>query len=148
MPPYRREIPASSAASENVRHDSLTGAAGVRPGSTFELPAATVTDAPNLSLPVKSRRISAPAALKVLWPDAYSGNGGVGNVGGWNGNHSAPSISCVPRPGPAHARTRCPSKSVRIAVIGRTETNAHLLSHAQMPASKIAFVSAKKSFTS
>src|SRR6266542_2405790 len=126
MPPYRREIPASSAASENVRHDSVTGAAGVRPGSTFELPAATVTDAPNLSLSVKSRRISAPAALKVLWPDAYSGNGGVGNVVGWNGNHSSPAISRVPRPGPPHARTRWPWKRTRMAVIGRTETNAHV----------------------
>src|SRR5262249_4542297 len=28
-------------------------------------------------------RISAPAALKLLCPDEYSGNGGVGNVVGW-----------------------------------------------------------------
>lgn len=32
--------------------------------------------------------------------------------------------------------------------MGRTDANAHLLSHAQIPASKIAFVSAKNSFTS
>jgi hypothetical protein len=32
---------------------------------------------------VKSRKISAPAALKVLCPELYSGNGGVGNDVGW-----------------------------------------------------------------
>ena len=32
-------------------------------------------------------------------------------------------------------------------VVGRTEAKAHLSSQAQMPASKIAFVSAKKSLT-
>ena len=46
----------------------------------FELPAGNVTDAPKLSLPVKSLRISAPAALKVLCPEEYSGKGGVGKV--------------------------------------------------------------------
>jgi hypothetical protein len=39
--------------------------------------------APKRSLPVNSLRISAPAALKVLCPDEYSGKGGVGKVAGW-----------------------------------------------------------------
>ncbi len=54
--------------------------AGVTPGSIFELPAGKVTESPNSSLPVNSVRISAPAALKVLCPEMYSGKGGVGNV--------------------------------------------------------------------
>jgi hypothetical protein len=41
-----------------------------------------MTEPPKRSLPVKSRRISAPAALKFECPDEYSGNGGVGNVVG------------------------------------------------------------------
>ena len=44
----------------------VMGCAGVPPGSIFELPAGKVTEAPKISLPVKSFRISAPAALKVL----------------------------------------------------------------------------------
>jgi hypothetical protein len=32
---------------------------------------------------VNSRKISAPAALKLLCPDEYSGNAGVGKVVGW-----------------------------------------------------------------
>src|ERR671934_445840 len=43
MPPQRREIPASSAAAEKVGHDNLTGADGVSPGSTLELPGSIVT---------------------------------------------------------------------------------------------------------
>ena len=66
-----------------MRHESVTSRAGTAPGSTFEEPAAIVADPPKSSLPVKRRRVSAPAALKALWPDAYSGNGGVGNVDGW-----------------------------------------------------------------
>ena len=58
-----------------------------------------VTEAPNRSLPVASLSISAPAALKLLWPEAYSGNGGVGNVVGWYGSHAAPSIGRVPGTG-------------------------------------------------
>jgi hypothetical protein len=49
----------------------------------LELPVGKVTEVPNLSLPVKSFRISAPAALNVLCPELYSGKGGVGNVAGW-----------------------------------------------------------------
>ncbi len=76
-------MPASSAASENVDQESVTSLLGTAPGSTLELPAGSVTEAPKRSLCVKSLRIYAPAALKLLCPDEYSGNGGVGNVVGW-----------------------------------------------------------------
>src|SRR5438105_7722089 len=139
MPPKRREIPACAAAAEKVGQTSVTSVAGTSPGSTRELPAANLTEPPKRSLPVNSLRISAPAALKLLCPEEYSGNGGVGNVVGWYGNHSSPAIVCVPRPGPAQARIGLDRKTYRMAVIGRTESNAHLLSQAQQPASKIAF---------
>src|SRR6266704_4669667 len=54
------------------------GVAGVTPGSTAELPGSNVTDAPKMSLSVHLLRISAPAALKVLCPEKYSGKGGSG----------------------------------------------------------------------
>ena len=83
-PPKRRDNPAWRAASENVVHESVTGLVGVIPGSIEELPAGSVTDMPNRSLPVARARISAAAVeLNVLCPDAYSENGGVGNVGFW-----------------------------------------------------------------
>src|SRR5262249_61780242 len=63
---------------------------GTAPGSTFELPRGSVTDAPKRSLCVKRLRISAPAALKLLCPDEYSGNGGGGEVGGRGGKQVAP----------------------------------------------------------
>jgi len=62
---------------------NVTGYLGVRPGSIFELPAGKVTEPPKASLPVKSFRISAPAALKVLYPELHSGKGGVGKVLDW-----------------------------------------------------------------
>src|SRR2546423_10035414 len=96
MPPWRREIPASFAASEKAGQESVRSVAGTRPASTLELPAESVTAPPKRSLPVKRLRISAPAALKLLCPDEYSGNGGVGKVVGWSGNHVAPSINFVP----------------------------------------------------
>jgi hypothetical protein len=65
-----------------VRYESATSRAGVCPGSTPELPAGKVTELANRSLRVKARRISAPAVLKLLCPDEYSGKGGVGNVRG------------------------------------------------------------------
>jgi hypothetical protein len=43
--------------------------AGVCPGSTREELTGIGTEAPKASLPVARRRISAPAALKVLWPE-------------------------------------------------------------------------------
>ena len=45
-----------------------------------ELPAGNVTESPKRSLPVNNARIVAPAALNVLCPEMYSGNGGVGKV--------------------------------------------------------------------
>jgi hypothetical protein len=45
-----------------------------------------VTEAPKRSLRVKGRKISAPAALKLLRPEEYSRNGRVVNVIGWYGN--------------------------------------------------------------
>jgi hypothetical protein len=66
MPPRRRDRAASSAASENVRHVSVTGLAGVIPGSIIELPAGSVTDRSIRSLPVNAARISTLAALNAL----------------------------------------------------------------------------------
>src|ERR671931_2729738 len=103
-------MPAWSAASLNVDQESVSSRAGTAPGSTRELPAGNVTDAPNASRPVKRRRISAPAALKLLCPDEYSGNGGVGKVEGWYGSQAPPSSVLVPSYGPAHAVTARPLK--------------------------------------
>jgi hypothetical protein len=52
MPPYRRDIPAWSAAAENVDQASVTSAAGTDPASTNEVPALMVADSLNESLPV------------------------------------------------------------------------------------------------
>lgn len=76
---------------------------GVRPGSIFEDPGAKVTESPNASLPVNSSRTVAPAALKLLCPEMYSGNGGVGNVPSWQGIQNLPSMVTVASPGPPHA---------------------------------------------
>src|SRR5216683_1938933 len=141
-------MPAWLAASEKVAQESVRSAAGTAPGSIFELPCGRVTEPPKRSLWVNRSRISAPAALKLLCPEEYSGKGGVGKVVGWYGSQYAPSISCASWYGPAQARTIWPRKSVRMAVIGRTELKARLLSQAQQPASDSALVSAKKSFTS
>jgi hypothetical protein len=83
MPPWRRESPASSSALVKVGQVSTIGIAGVARGSIRDEPAGMVTWAPNRSLPVNIRKTRAPAALKVLWPDTYSGNGGVSEVIGW-----------------------------------------------------------------
>ena len=83
MPPRRREKPASAAASLNVFQRSVTGRDGAKPGSTLLVPAASVTSWLKSSLPVNRLRISAAAALKPLWPDGYSANGGVMNTAGW-----------------------------------------------------------------
>jgi len=56
-------MPASSAASVKVGQLSTTGRTGVVPGSIFELPAGSVTESLNRSLPVHSARIRAAAAL-------------------------------------------------------------------------------------
>src|SRR4029453_15198504 len=51
-------------------------AAGGVPGSPRELPAGIDALAPKRSDPVKRASTAAAAALKVEWPDTYSGNGG------------------------------------------------------------------------
>jgi len=76
-------MPACAAASENVPQVSVRSLDGTSPGSTRELLAGKVTEPPKRLLPVKSLRISAPAALKFECPEEYSGNGGVGKVVGW-----------------------------------------------------------------
>ena len=78
MPPRRRDSPACSAADENVGHVSTTACAGTMPASIPTVPASMVTVPPKLSLPVNRRSTSAEAALKVLWPETSSPNGGVG----------------------------------------------------------------------
>jgi len=65
-----------------VAQRTVRSEAGTAPGSTRELPALKVTEAPKSSLRVNRLKISAPAALKQLCPDENSGNGGVGNVVG------------------------------------------------------------------
>ena len=66
IPPYRRDMPAWLAASENVAHESVMSVPGTSPGSMGDAPRSIVTAPPNTSLPVKDFRISAPAALNVL----------------------------------------------------------------------------------
>ena len=41
-----------------------------------------------------------PAALNELWPDVYSGNGGVGNVSIWNVRQASPCTETNPADGP------------------------------------------------
>jgi hypothetical protein len=96
MPPYSREMPAWSAAAVKDFHERVTGLAGTAPGSTRELPAGMVTASPKVSLPVAALRRMAAAALKVEWPEMYSGNGGVGKVVGWYGSQSSPRKVLVP----------------------------------------------------
>ena len=62
-------MPAWLAASVKVGQARVRSFAGVRPGSILELPAGKVTEPLKRSLPVNCRRISAPAALKLLCPD-------------------------------------------------------------------------------
>src|SRR5688572_28975166 len=68
-------------------------------------PAVRFSTSPKRSLPVKSSRIFAHAALTVLWPETYPGNGGVGKVSGEYGCHLLDSSEITPRPGPAQPVT-------------------------------------------
>src|SRR3979411_1088739 len=101
---------------------------GVGPGSIVKAPAGNVTEFPNVSLPVNSFRISAPAALKVLCPELHSGNGGAGKVLGWYGVQFLPSMVIGPLNGPPHARICLPWKRNGTAVTGRTESRPCLAS--------------------
>ena len=76
-PPYRRDMPASSAAWVNVVHESTTSCDGPGLPSIPETPAGLRYDPPNLSLPVNRSRISAADALSVLCEETKSGNAGV-----------------------------------------------------------------------
>src|SRR5260370_646501 len=108
MPPYRRDMPAWSAASENVGNARVTSCAGVTRGSMSDEPAANVAENPNWSLPVNRCSTSAAAALNVLCPDTNSGKGGVTTLADWYGNQSRPSIVRVPLPEPPQALICCP----------------------------------------
>src|SRR5438105_13447801 len=97
MPPYRREMPAESAASKYVAHSSLTSEDG--PASNFNEPARTVQSSSppgKYSLPVKPVSTSAAARLNVLCPEKYPANDGVTNVGAWYGSHSTAGIQRTP----------------------------------------------------
>jgi hypothetical protein len=109
---------ASSAASSKVRHASVTGLAGVTPGSMADVPGAMVTLAPKRGLPVNSRNTVAAAALNALWPDVYSAKGGVARYGR---NRSA-AIARVPWNGPPQASIVWPAKTCGTALAGRAES--------------------------
>src|SRR4051794_21496219 len=100
MPPNSRDRPASSAASSMVRQARMTGAAGVLPGSTRDDPAGTVTDRSSRLVPVNDRSTSNVAALNVLCPDRYSGNGGVTTLSGSEGDQPPPGQGTGALPGP------------------------------------------------
>lgn len=53
------------------------------PGSIRDEPARIVTERFSTSLAPNDRITSLLAALKVLWPETYSGNGGVTTLGSW-----------------------------------------------------------------
>ena len=93
---FLREMPAWSAAALKVGHVRATSADGVAPGSTSDDPLGTTALAPNRSLPVKAVRTVAAAAENVLWPDTYSGNGGVITSGRKYGSHVSAAMSRVP----------------------------------------------------
>src|SRR5687767_11579203 len=105
-----RLIPASSAASEKDEKLRAT------PGRSSE----KVVNATS-SRPKNAARTVAPAALNVLCPEVYSGNGGVAS----SGVHPA-SFAVSSR------ESRSP---LRIAVIGRQKWNAYLQSHERIAAS-------------
>src|ERR1035437_3247013 len=73
--------------------------------------------------PVKRARTSAPARLKVLWPEVYAAKAGVTKVSFWYGAHSFARIHCTPPycvvgsvGPPGHAKTAIsPMKAARAA---------------------------------
>src|ERR1043165_3514680 len=117
MPPMRRDSPASFAASTNFFQKNVIDCAGVF-NSTNVYPGWIVTAIPNFDDFVNEARICAPAALKVLCPETYSANGGVGIYG----CQVSPLMDCVPRPAPPQASMFCPLNRNRMAVTGRTES--------------------------
>src|SRR5687767_13125913 len=115
-----RLIPASRAASEKDEKLRET------PGRSSE----KVVKATS-SVPKNAARTAAPAALNVLWPDVYSGNGGVTR----SGVHSA-SFTVSSR------GSRSP---LRIAVIGRQKWKVYLQSQDTIAASASAMFKSAKS---
>src|SRR5882724_4667057 len=105
MPPYILLTPASSAASKGVEKLRYT------PGRKSE----PVVKGRS-SVPKKSGSTVAPAPLKVLWPEVYSGNGGVTSKGIQFSSGSAKAI----------------------AVTGRQKSKVYFASHAQIAASAMA----------
>src|SRR5687767_11824993 len=76
---------------------------------------------PTASVPKKSASTAAPAALKVLCPEVYAGNGGVGMSGVQFGSAA---VSGLPS-----------ASAARMAVTGRHRSKAYLQSHEAIPAS-------------
>ena len=101
MPPYRRDMPASFAASSKVGHDSVTSSGRCRL-RRCKRPAARIRTAPpKILVPVNNLRILAALALNALWPDVSPANGGVRCSFGTR----SPAIVCVPgRDLPMHNR--------------------------------------------
>src|SRR5437870_1400975 len=102
MPPYRRERPASSAASLNVAYVNVVGAGGI-PVSTRPKFAGRTVENPKRSLPLNSWSTVALERENTECPEKYPGNGGVRLEPGLYGDHFSPGMSSVGRPGPPHA---------------------------------------------
>src|SRR5687767_9904008 len=83
------------------------------------------------SLPKNAARTAAPAELNVLWPEVYSGKGGVARSG--------------VHPASFSVSVRASRSPFRIAVIGRQKWKVYLQSHDTIAASASAmFRSAKR----
>src|SRR5262245_52549347 len=102
--------PASAAAAEKLVKERRM------PGTPSEV----VSNA-TWSVAKKLRRAVAAAPLKVLWPDVYEGNGGVGSNGSQSGSGAVSGL---------------PSRSAwRMAVTGRQNSSANLMIQQTRPAS-------------
>src|SRR5437870_2371463 len=104
-----RLMPASSAAWENELKLRVT------PGRSSESVVKGV-----LSEPKKAASTTAAAPLKVLWPEMYSGNGGVTSSGVQVESLTVSGLPSV--------------SALRMAVMGRQKSKAYLQSQAMMPA--------------
>src|SRR5215207_3438642 len=89
-----------------------------------------------------------PAALKVLWPETYSGKPGVTTLVAWYGSQFSPRTLPEPLPGPFQDVISWPLYRSRIAVVGRTQSNWYFAAQAEMLASISALPITKKSLTS
>src|SRR5262249_25070294 len=82
------------------------------------------------SLPKNAVSTAAAAPLKVLWPEVYDGNGGVGNSGSQSGSGGRLAVFSF--------------AAVRIAVTGRQKSNRYLLSQQLIAVSASATLSSAK----